>query len=84
MNHMLIFNPSAYATSILNSFWCIGMVILVDIAAGDVINSDFIHPHGPRNFITNFCKMFCFSKLKNHQSIGNLAESCLTLFEDCE
>ena len=25
----------------------IGMVSLVDIAAGDVINIDFMHPHGP-------------------------------------
>ena len=40
-------SPSAYVTCIYNSFWCDGMVSLVGIAAGDVINIDFMH-HGPR------------------------------------
>ena len=47
MNHMLIFNPSAYVTCVYNSFLLIGMVSLFDIAAGDVINVDFMHRHGP-------------------------------------
>ena len=47
MNHMLIFSPSAYVICIQNSFWWVDMVSLVDIAAGDVINTDFMHPHGP-------------------------------------
>ena len=37
---------SAYFTCIYNSW--VGMVSLVDIAAADVINIDFMHPHGPR------------------------------------
>ena len=45
---MLIFTQSAYKTSVYNSFWLVGMVILVDIAAGDAINIDFMHPHRPR------------------------------------
>ena len=47
MNHMLIFSQSAYVTFVYNSFWWVGMVTLVDIAACDVINIDFMHPHGP-------------------------------------
>ena len=31
-------SPSAYVTCIYNSFWRAGMVILVDIAAGDIVN----------------------------------------------
>ena len=44
---MLIFSPSAYVTCVYNSFWWTGMVGLVDIAAGDVINIDFTYPNGP-------------------------------------
>ena len=40
-------SPSAYVTCICSSLWWDGMVSLVDIAAGDVINVYFIHPHGP-------------------------------------
>ena len=47
MNHILIFSPSAYVTCVYNSFWWVGMVILVDIVSGDVINIDFMDPHGP-------------------------------------
>ena len=43
---MLIFSQSAYVTCIYNSFWRIVMVSLVGIAAGDVINIDFMHRHG--------------------------------------
>ena len=46
MNHMLIFSPSAYETCIYNSFCWVGMVYSVDIAAGDVININFMHLHG--------------------------------------
>ena len=38
-------SPSAYVTLIYNSFWWVGMLSLVDIAAGDVINIEFMHPH---------------------------------------
>ena len=38
-------SPSAYISCIYNSFWSICMVSLVDIAAGDIINTDFMHPH---------------------------------------
>ena len=41
-------SPSAYAAFIYNSYWLVGMVSLVNIAVGDVINIDFMHPHGPR------------------------------------
>ena len=41
-------SPSAYVTSMYNSFWWVVMVSLVIIAAGDVINIDFMHPHGSR------------------------------------
>ena len=44
---MLIFSPSAYVTCVYNSFWWVGMVRLVDTAAGDVIDIDLMHPHGP-------------------------------------
>ena len=44
---MLIFSPSVYATCVYNSFWRVGIVSLVDMAAGDVINIDYLHPHGP-------------------------------------
>ena len=46
MNHMLIFSPSACVTCVHNLFWWVDMVSLVDIAADDVINIDFMHPHG--------------------------------------
>ena len=39
-------SPSADVTYIYKSFWWVGMVSLVDIAAGDFVNIDFIHPHG--------------------------------------
>ena len=39
---------SAYFTCIYNSFWWIYMASLVDIAAGDVINIDFLHHHVSR------------------------------------
>ena len=48
MNHMLTFSPSAYVNCTCNSFWWVGMVSLVDIAAGDAINIGFMHPHRPR------------------------------------
>ena len=35
-------SPSAYVTCIYNSFWWVGMVSLVDIAAGDIIITDAI------------------------------------------
>ena len=41
-------SPSAHVTCIYNSFWWVGMVSLVDIAAGNVTNIDFMHPHGPQ------------------------------------
>ena len=41
-------SPSSYVTCIYNSFWLLCKVSLVDIAAGDVINIDLMHPHGPR------------------------------------
>ena len=41
------FSPSTYVTFVYNSFWLVGMVNLVDIAPGDVINIDFMHLHGP-------------------------------------
>ena len=41
-------SPSAQATCIYNSFWWVAMVSLVDIAVGDVIDIDFMHPHGSR------------------------------------
>ena len=44
---MFIFSPSAYVTCVYNSFWRVGMVSLVDIAVGDVINIDFMYPDGP-------------------------------------
>ena len=47
MNHMSIFSPSAYVNFVYNSFWWVGMVSLVDIPVGDVIDIDFIHLHGP-------------------------------------
>ena len=47
MNHMLTFSPSAYVAFVCNSFWWVGMVTLNDIAAGDVLNIDFMHPRGP-------------------------------------
>ena len=44
---MLIFSPSASVTCAYNSFWLVGMVILVDIGAGDVvIIIGFMHSHG--------------------------------------
>ena len=46
MNHMLIFSLSAYVTCVYSSLWWVGMVSLVDIAEVDVINIDFMHPHG--------------------------------------
>ena len=46
MIHMLIFSPSAYVTYVYNSYWWDDMVSSVDIAGGDVINTDFMHPHG--------------------------------------
>ena len=47
MNHMLIFSPSAYVTCVYNSFWWVDMVSLVDIAADEVFNIDFMHAHEP-------------------------------------
>ena len=47
MDHMLIFNASAYVACVYNSFWWVAIVGLVDIAAVDVVNNDFMHPHGP-------------------------------------
>ena len=44
---MFLFSLSAYVTCARNSFWSVAMVNLVDIAAGDVINIDFIHSHEP-------------------------------------
>ena len=41
-------SPYVYLTCIYNSFWWVSMVSLVDIAAGNVINIDFMHPLGPR------------------------------------
>ena len=46
-DYMLIFSLPAYVTCVYNSFWWVGTVSLVDIAAGDIINIDFMHPHGP-------------------------------------
>ena len=46
MNDMLIFSPSAYVTCVYNSFWWVGMVSLVDVAADDANNIDFMHAHG--------------------------------------
>ena len=43
---MLIFSQSAYVTCIYNSFLWIAMVSLVGIAAGDVVNIDFMHRNG--------------------------------------
>ena len=40
--------PSAYITCICNSLWWVDMISLVDIAACNVINIDFMHPHGSR------------------------------------
>ena len=40
---MSIFRQSTYVTCVYNSFWSVGMVSLVDIAAGDVLNIDFVH-----------------------------------------
>ena len=45
---MLIFSASAYVTCTYNSFWRLGMVSLVDIAAGDFIKIDFMHSPGQR------------------------------------
>ena len=39
---------STYFTCIYNSFWWVYMASLVDIAAGDVINIDFLHHHVSR------------------------------------
>ena len=39
-------SPSVYVTRRYNSFWWVGMVSLVDIAAG-AVNIDFMHPYGP-------------------------------------
>ena len=39
---------STYFTCIYNSFWWFYMASLVDIAAGDVINIDFLHHHVSR------------------------------------
>ena len=58
-----VISPSPYVTCIYNLPWLVGMVnlvditagdlididFLVDIAAGDVIDIDFMHPHGPQN-----------------------------------
>ena len=41
---MLIFSTSAYVTCVYNLFRRLGMVSLIDIATGDVINIDFMHP----------------------------------------
>ena len=41
-------SPSTHVTCICNFFSWVGMVSLVDIASGDVINIDFIHIHGSR------------------------------------
>ena len=38
---------SFYVTWICNSFWWVVMISLVDIVAGNNINTDFMHPHGP-------------------------------------
>ena len=47
MNHILIFSPSVYVTFVYNSFWWVDTVSLVDIAAGDVTNIDFMLTNGP-------------------------------------
>ena len=47
MNHMLIFGPLAYVTFVYNLLWRIGMIILADIATGDINDIDFMHLHGP-------------------------------------
>ena len=67
MNDMLIFSPSAYVvTCIYNSFWWVSMVSLVDIAAGDVINTDFIHPHGTqKTFNWHQISDSCYVFVKN-------------------
>ena len=80
MNHMLIFmismfllffeigdiSPSAYVTSMYNSFWWVVMVSLVIIAAGDVINIDFMHPHGSRKtFNQHQCADSCYVPVEN-------------------
>ena len=41
-------SPSACVTCIYNWFWCVGMVSLVVRCKGDVININFIYPHGSR------------------------------------
>ena len=53
MNHMLILSPSAYMTCIYNSFWWVGIVSLFDIAVGDAINIDFMHPMGHERSLIN-------------------------------
>ena len=40
---MSIFSQSTYVTCVYNSFWSVGMVSLVDIAAGNVLNIDSVH-----------------------------------------
>ena len=42
------------------------MVILVDIAAIDVINIDLMHPHGPRKTFNQYqCGDSCYARLKS-------------------
>ena len=41
-------SASPFFTCIYNSFWWVVMISLVGIAAGNVINIDFMHPHGLR------------------------------------
>ena len=43
-----ISSSAFHVTCIYNSFCNVYMVSLVDIAAGDVVNIDFMYPHGPR------------------------------------
>ena len=63
---MLIFKPSAYEICVYNSFWWISMVSLVDIAAGDVINIGFMHPHAPWNtFSYHQSDDSCYILVKN-------------------
>ena len=42
------------------------MASLVDIAVGDIINSDFMHPYGPRkNFNQHQCDDSCYAPVQN-------------------
>ena len=59
-------SSSTYVACIYNLLWRIGLVSLVDIAAVDVINIDFMHPHGPRKtFNWHKCGDSCYVPVKN-------------------